>query len=202
MMLLAIGGLSILWTSCVCASPAAVERRLAAVAEAQNTTSEGPPAPWEGWRVCNGKWRCEVGCYQEAARECIDLPSYSQSFEGVQEVLQQECEVKAGTWGRVCDCTCTENLDCKSGCLDVHLNKCDMNILQENCWDWRRRTAMIVWIDECECTEVVQYFTRFADNVSFVLRAGAGCVKPRVAVRVVLAALSLLSAAAFLPVAT
>mmetsp|Transcript_32070 Transcript_32070/g.75235 ORF Transcript_32070/g.75235 Transcript_32070/m.75235 type:complete len:197 (-) Transcript_32070:154-744(-) len=194
MMLLMLAGISMLWPSYVRAFPG-VDRRLAV---AQNSSTSSKLAPWEKWRVCNGKWRCEVGCFQEAAQECIDLPSYSQLREGIQDTLQQECDERDGTWGRVCDCTCTESLDCKQGCFDVHLNKCDMDIIEEKCFDWRRRgPPMLVWIDECKCTEVVQYFTRFAENVSFVTRAGASGQKPAAAVLV--AAVSLFSAAVLPP---
>mmetsp|Transcript_24579 Transcript_24579/g.54018 ORF Transcript_24579/g.54018 Transcript_24579/m.54018 type:complete len:191 (+) Transcript_24579:86-658(+) len=131
------------------------------VAVESTTLADAVMAPWASWSLCDGTWRCEGGCYHAGEDQCIALPSFHLNVD--EGILAQECDVKGGVYGHVCNCKCTEQKHCKYGCYSSSSGNCN-DRTEDRCGRRRRHR---LWAQKCKCVEVTTYYTTFAENVTF-----------------------------------
>eukprot|EP00971_Amphidinium_carterae_P141560 2804874-Amphidinium_carterae.1 len=133
------------------------------------TTPTSTLAPWASWSLCTrGTWRCEGGCYHPLAEQCIALPGLNSHADD--RILERECDERGGVYGHVCNCKCTEQLNCKYGCYDASRDLCE-DLSEDRCTPgWRRWRG---WEQKCRCIEVTSYYTTFAENVT---QPNSGCL--------------------------
>eukprot|EP00403_Amphidinium_massartii_P000199 CAMPEP_0178378342 /NCGR_PEP_ID=MMETSP0689_2-20121128/4378_1 /TAXON_ID=160604 /ORGANISM="Amphidinium massartii, Strain CS-259" /LENGTH=156 /DNA_ID=CAMNT_0019998411 /DNA_START=144 /DNA_END=613 /DNA_ORIENTATION=- len=119
-------------------------------------------SPGRSGACAAGTGAANVAATMESAQECIALSA------DTAERLGAECEARGGTYGNICNCRCTELLDCKEGCVEDGIESRCTDLPHRYC-SGRRRAR---WSQQCYCTEVTRYFTSYADNVTLMDQEG------------------------------